>query len=426
MLKNEGPGAAGAALGAKKNSSSPPTNRPTVAPIQAPSRELVRYDAAEIYGRLLEGAHLADYTFERACTNLEWLLTDDRWRGVGGGFDDVNAFLASVRFDEFRVIAEQRKRIAKQIKALQPDASNRAISKALGVDEKTIRRDSAANAAPSAKKPNENKDGKPAGAANVALSGSDAAKLAARHEETARSRQARNDARKAEFERPVTVSLASGLSHGDFRVLADQIESYSVDLVLTDPPYDDPSLYGEAARIAARILKSGGSFIAYTGQFHERAAADACAPHLRPWFPLTIIHSGGSNLLDKLGVRCGCKRALWYVKDTRVYLGKIIFDPIIGGGREKDLHPWQQSVDEAKYLIENLTLTDGLVVDFMAGSGTNLVAAKQLGRRFIGFEIDPATAERASQRIMDTEAAPGPAPEFDGIPAFLDRRKAAP
>src|SRR5262249_6345511 len=100
---------------------------------------------AEMYGRLLEGAHLAGYTFERACTNLEWLLQEDRWRKVGGGFADINAFLASVRFDDLRVLAEPRKRLVRRIKALQPDAQNTKIAKALGVSEITVRRDASTN-----------------------------------------------------------------------------------------------------------------------------------------------------------------------------------------------------------------------------------------------------------------------------------------
>ena len=50
----------------------------------------------EIYGRLLEGAYMAGHSFERVCTHLEWLLQEDRWRKVGRGFDDVNAFLGSI------------------------------------------------------------------------------------------------------------------------------------------------------------------------------------------------------------------------------------------------------------------------------------------------------------------------------------------
>ena len=35
------------------------------------------------YGRLTEGLHIAGYTFERACTNLEWLLEEDRFQRCG-------------------------------------------------------------------------------------------------------------------------------------------------------------------------------------------------------------------------------------------------------------------------------------------------------------------------------------------------------
>jgi hypothetical protein len=132
-------------------------------------RERAHIESPErAYGRLLEGVHVAGYTFERACANLESLLIDDRWRKVGGGYDDVNKFLASIRFDEFRVLAEQRKRLAARIKALQPAASNRAIAGALGVDEKTIRRDGAANAAPESEKQQASQSGGAANAAPVA------------------------------------------------------------------------------------------------------------------------------------------------------------------------------------------------------------------------------------------------------------------
>lgn len=44
--------------------------------------------STEIYGRLKEGAHFAGYSFERACTHLEWLLEGDRWM-LGGQYGDV-------------------------------------------------------------------------------------------------------------------------------------------------------------------------------------------------------------------------------------------------------------------------------------------------------------------------------------------------
>ncbi|WP_051346656.1 hypothetical protein [Bradyrhizobium sp. th.b2] len=108
--------------------------------------------ALEAYGGLIEGVHIAGYTFERACGKLEWLLEQDRWRGVGNGFDDVNAFMASVRLDNLKAVAEQRKRVALRIKQLQPKVSNRAIAKSLGVNRSTVDRDTGANAPPTTRK----------------------------------------------------------------------------------------------------------------------------------------------------------------------------------------------------------------------------------------------------------------------------------
>jgi N6-adenosine-specific RNA methylase IME4 len=98
-------------------------------------------DARQVYGALNEGVHIAGYTVERAFKNLEWLLDENRWQQLGVAFADVNAFVDSVKLDNLRIVVEQRKRIADRIRALQPQVSNRAIGRLLGVDHKTINND---------------------------------------------------------------------------------------------------------------------------------------------------------------------------------------------------------------------------------------------------------------------------------------------
>lgn len=92
------------------------------------------------YGRLLEAAHVSGYTFERVCGELEWLLTEERWRQLGPGYADINAFLRSIDFSAFN-LQEKRPELVQRIKALQPGASNRAIAEAIGVSRMTINRD---------------------------------------------------------------------------------------------------------------------------------------------------------------------------------------------------------------------------------------------------------------------------------------------
>jgi phage N-6-adenine-methyltransferase len=91
-----------------------------------------------VHGRLLEAVHISGYTFERAYSELGWLLDDDRWKTVGDGFDDINAFLGTVNLSEFRIGVEQRQKLARRLREIE--ASQRATARLLGVSQPTVLR----------------------------------------------------------------------------------------------------------------------------------------------------------------------------------------------------------------------------------------------------------------------------------------------
>ena len=69
------------------------------------------------------------------------------------------------------------------------------------------------------------------------------------------------------------------------------------------------------------------------------------------------------------------------------------------------LHPTQKPVQPLKTLIGAFTKPGAVVLDPFCGSGSTLIAAQELGRRFIGIELDEQHHRTASSRIAQREAA---------------------
>lgn len=67
---------------------------------------------------------------------------------------------------------------------------------------------------------------------------------------------------------------------------------------------------------------------------------------------------------------------------------------------QQTVHPTQKPVALMEYLIKTYTNECETVLDFAMGSGTTGVAAKNLNRKFIGIEMDDKYFEIAKNRIM--------------------------
>lgn len=69
-------------------------------------------------------------------------------------------------------------------------------------------------------------------------------------------------------------------------------------------------------------------------------------------------------------------------------------------------HPTQKPLELMRKLVRDFTEPSACVLDAFVGSGTTGVAALQLGRRFIGFELDAKYHEIARRRLRGDEAVP--------------------
>uniref|UniRef100_A0A6H1ZYA6 Putative methyltransferase n=1 Tax=viral metagenome TaxID=1070528 RepID=A0A6H1ZYA6_9ZZZZ len=72
-------------------------------------------------------------------------------------------------------------------------------------------------------------------------------------------------------------------------------------------------------------------------------------------------------------------------------------------GEKRFAHPTQKPLTVFKLPINDWTREDDLIFDPYMGSGTCAVACKELGRNFIGIEIDKGYYEIAKQRIFNTQ-----------------------
>jgi len=73
-------------------------------------------------------------------------------------------------------------------------------------------------------------------------------------------------------------------------------------------------------------------------------------------------------------------------------------------------HPAPFPVELPEQLIRLYTFENDLVLDPFMGSGSALVAAAQLGRRYIGYDLDKEYVEIARQRVLDARNATKIAP----------------
>ena len=81
--------------------------------------------------------------------------------------------------------------------------------------------------------------------------------------------------------------------------------------------------------------------------------------------------------------------------------GRMIFNaiPYPRDTETKKIHPTQKSVPLLEFLIRTFTDENDVVIDPCAGSGTTLIAAKNLNRRAYGFEIKKDFYKQAVELI---------------------------
>lgn len=83
---------------------------------------------------------------------------------------------------------------------------------------------------------------------------------------------------------------------------------------------------------------------------------------------------------------------------TERYPTSIVKIPVVNGTDTQ--HPTEKPVALGEWLIKTYTKENDVVLDNTCGSGSFLVAAKNLNRRYLGIEINPQYCEIAKNRLV--------------------------
>jgi DNA modification methylase len=212
---------------------------------------------------------------------------------------------------------------------------------------------------------------------------------------------------------------------GDCLEVMKQIPDKSVDLVLTDPPYNiarknNFSSMGRAGidfgewdkgfdlfsyiDQASRVLNKDGSFVVFNAWRNLGAIADYA--ETQGFETKDMVRLEKSNPMPRNRDRryiTDYECAVWFVKkgakwtfnrqDEKYQRPKFIF------GIESGLHPTQKNLGLMKELVKIHSNQGDTVIDPFMGSGTTGVACRNLNRKFIGIEQDPSYFEIAKGRI---------------------------
>lgn len=210
---------------------------------------------------------------------------------------------------------------------------------------------------------------------------------------------------------------------GDCLEIMKQMPDKCVDLILTDPPYgmnyqssrridrhekieqdNNTDWFKPFAIQSFRLLREDTHIYIFCNEY--------AISHFRDW-------------LEEVGFTN--KRTLVWVKNNHTsgdlegdYANKTEYilyahkgRRILKGARETnvieenrvntDMHPTEKPLNLMQFFIEKSSEEDEIVFDPFLGSGTTAVAAKQLGRKYIGIELSEKYCEIARERLKQEQ-----------------------
>lgn len=204
----------------------------------------------------------------------------------------------------------------------------------------------------------------------------------------------------------IPASYLNQIVTGDARELATQIPDESIDLIFTDPVYENIDDYRWLAETAARVLKPDGHLLAWQATPYIPETLQALGQFLTYRHTLSMTRSNIASLACRAYMYTHWTPCFWYTKDKEARpvarFRDSIDDPFIVNPQVN--HKWHKPMKTTLAWLQAFSRLDDIVADFFVGGGTTAVACKRCHRNYVAFEIDTDTAEKARARVAATQA----------------------
>ena len=199
----------------------------------------------------------------------------------------------------------------------------------------------------------------------------------------------------------------NGIYTGDARELAQAIPDESVDLIFTDPVYDRIGDYRWLAETATRILKPNKACLTWCGIGYKDLVMEALTIGGLRYRWENILYLMG-RVVPQHGDMGFCNYAslLWFengrmpCRRSRDLIGVMPYQEKMPVG--KSVWDWSKPADPIAEWASAFTKDTDVILDPFTGGGTVPAVCKMLGRKYLAFEIDPIVAERARERVRNT------------------------
>jgi len=203
--------------------------------------------------------------------------------------------------------------------------------------------------------------------------------------------------------------MVNQVIYGDSKKIMRYIPSNSIDLCLTDPPYGanndkgiggygesktdrhykdnwdnerpNKKIFNEILRISKKVIIFGGNF------FTDLLPVNAC------W--IVWDKKGDIAFNNPYG---DCELAWTNIDRKSVKKYQVIQQGFVAEEKTR-WHPTQKPVKLFEMILMDFSNEGDLILDPFLGSGTTAVAAKELGRRYIGIEISPEYYRVSNERL---------------------------